>query len=54
MKRLFVLVEAPDGYTWRQEIEWRIGETIAIAIKRYKRILGRGYWICDWYCIGGK
>lgn len=48
-KRLFVLVEAPDGHTWEQEIEWRAGESVKTAIGRCKKMLGRGYWICDWY-----
>lgn len=49
MKRLFVLIERPDGSTYEQEAEWREGESIKSAIGRCKRMLGKSYWICDWY-----
>ena len=49
MKRLFVLIERPDETTYKQEIEWRLGETVKSAISRCKKMLGRSYWICDWY-----
>lgn len=49
MKRLFVLVERQDGSTYEQEIEWRDNESVATALTRFKKVLGRGYHICDWY-----
>ena len=48
-KRLYCVVEAPDGRTWEQEIELRDGESANAAIARYKRMLGKSYWICDWH-----
>ena len=51
MKKLFVLIESPDGTTYEQEIEWRLGETVKDALRRCKLILGRGYRICNWRVV---
>lgn len=51
MKRLFVIIEAPSGYSWEQEIEWRPLETVKTALSRCKKMLGRGYIICNWYIV---
>lgn len=48
-RKLFALIEAPDGYSWWQEIERLKGETPWQACIRYRNeTLGRGYWICTW------
>lgn len=47
VKRLFCLVEAPDGHSWWQELERVKGEKPWQTCIRYKNeTLGRGYWIC--------
>ena len=43
-----VIVEAPDGHTWHQEIEVK-DNNVGKAIEGYKKVLGKGYLICDWY-----
>ena len=49
LKRLFALVESPDGFTWWQELERVRGEKPWQTCMRYKReSLGRGYWICTY------
>ena len=48
-RTLIVVIEAPDGHTWKQKIDWRSGESVKTAIGRYKKMLGKSYWICDWY-----
>ena len=48
-KRLYCIVERPDGTTFEQEIDWREGESVKTALGRYKKMLGKSYWICDWY-----
>ena len=49
LKKLFVLVESPDGSTWWQELARVRGEKPWQTCMRYKReSLGRGYWICTY------
>lgn len=49
VKRLFALIEAPDGYSWWQEVERLKGERPWQSLMRYKKeTLGRGYWICTY------
>lgn len=49
IKRLFCLVEAPDGHSWWQELERVRGEKPWETCMRYKKeTLGRGYWICTY------
>jgi len=43
-----VIVEAPYGRTWHQEIEVK-DNNVGKAIDNYKKVLGKGYRICDWY-----
>ena len=43
-----VIVEAPYGRTWHQEIEVK-DNNVGEAIAKYKKSLGKGYMICDWY-----
>lgn len=43
-----VIVEAPDGHTWDQEIEVK-DNNVGEAIDKYEKVLGKGYIICDWY-----
>lgn len=48
-KKLFVLIEAPDGHSWWQEVERVKGEKPWQTCMRYKReSLGRGYWVCTY------
>lgn len=48
-KKLFCLVEGPDGRTWWQELQRVKGERPWQTCMRYKReSLGRGYWICTY------
>lgn len=49
MRKLYCVVEAPDGHTWEQEVQWNEGESVKTALGRYKRMLGKSYWICDWW-----
>ena len=49
IKKLYVLIESPDGYSWWQNIERIKGETPWQSCMRYKKeTLGKGYWICDY------
>ena len=51
-KRLFVLVERPDGTTFEQELERVKGLTPFQTAMKYKReTLGKGYWICQWWLV---
>ncbi len=48
-KKLFALVESPDGSSWWQELQRVKGERPWQTCMRYKReSLGRGYWICTY------
>lgn len=48
-KKLFALIESPDGYSWWQELQRVRGEKPWQTCMRYKReSLGRGYWVCTY------
>lgn len=48
VKRLFCLVERPDGTTYEQELTRVRGEKPWQTCMRYKHeTLGKGYWICS-------
>lgn len=52
---IIVIVERPDGSIFRQRIkkvepeEEKDRSLISKEIRSYKKILGRGYLILDWY-----
>ena len=49
LKKLYALVEAPNGHTWWQELERVKGLTPwQICMKYKKEVLGPGYWICTY------
>lgn len=47
--RLFVVVERPDGTTFKQEVAVHCDEGAEEAVARYRKMLGCGYLVCDWY-----
>ena len=51
MKKLYVKIENPDGFSWDQEIEYnpQLGESVRYAVNRCEAMLGRGYIVVSWW-----
>ncbi len=45
-----ILVERPNGTTFEQKVALN-GKSVKDTITSYKRCLGKGYLICDWWTI---
>lgn len=57
--RLMVCVEREDGSTFVQEIEALKFENsdkvdVRKSLGEYRKVLGRGYMICDWWLENDK
>ena len=46
--KLNVVIERQNGTTFTQEVIVKDGQTIKQALNEYKKMLGKGYYICDW------
>ena len=47
-RNIMCVVECPNGTTFHQLLDYRENESARECLARYKRILGKSYWICDW------
>lgn len=47
-KEIMVTVESPKGSIWRQALNVKNGN-VKKALADYRKMLGRGYLLCDYY-----
>ena len=50
-RNIMCVVERSNGTTFRQLLDYRENESARECLARYKRMLGKSYWICDWWWV---
>lgn len=51
LKTIAAIIERPNGTTYEQQVLVKPNETIDEALNKLKRVLGKSYYVCDYYEI---